>query len=39
MSLRMIQSFADRATEALFQGRGCAAAWKSFEAVAYRKSM
>jgi toxin HigB-1 len=33
----MIQSFADRATAALFQGRGCAAAWKSIEAVAIRK--
>ena len=33
----MIQSFADAATEALYEGGKCPARWKPFEAVALRK--
>jgi toxin HigB-1 len=33
----MIRSFADRATERLFQEGNCPARWRSFETVALRK--
>ena len=33
----MIQSFRCRRTEAFFRGGACAAEWRSFETVAFRK--